>query len=91
MSDFSTGNGDGSLPEIRSPMEPHGSYRGDDWSPERLAFHQNLESFADRVGLIVGLQSNGKISQEEAYSRIKRLWKEIKQSKDVLLSAGESP
>lgn len=70
---------------VRSPMEAHGSYRGDDWSPERLAFHQNLESFADRVGLIVGLQSNGKISQEQAYKNIKKLWKEIRQSKDQLL------
>ena len=90
MSESPTGNGDGAAREIRSPMEPHGSYRGDDWSPERLAFHQNLESFADRVGLIVGLQSNGKIGQEQAYSQIKKLWKEIKQSKDALLKAGES-
>jgi hypothetical protein len=69
----------------RSPMEAHGSYRGADWSPERLAFHQNLESFADRVGLIVGLQSNGKISQEEAYKQIRKLWKQVKLSKDELL------
>jgi hypothetical protein len=71
--------------EVRSPMEAHGGYRGKDWSPERLAFHQNLESFADRVGLIVGLQSNGKLSQEEAYSQIKKLWKDIKNSKETLL------
>ena len=71
--------------ELRSPMEAHGSYRGKDWSPERLAFHQNLESFADRVGLIVGLQSNGKLSQEEAYSQIKKLWKDVKSSKQNLL------
>lgn len=48
-------------------------------------FHQNLESFADRVGLIVGLQSNGKLSQEQAYSQIRKIWKELKLSKDVLL------
>jgi hypothetical protein len=67
-------------------MESHGSYRGDDWSPERLMFHQNLETFAERVGLIVGLQGNGKISQEEAYAQIKRIWKTLKQSKDHLIS-----
>jgi hypothetical protein len=49
-------------------------------------FHQNLESFADRVGLIVGLQSNGKMSQEEAYTEIRKIWKDLKTSKDVLLT-----
>lgn len=68
-----------------SPLEAHGSYRGNDWSPERLAFHQNLETFAERVGLIVGLQANGKLSQEKAYAQIKQIWKELKQSKDALL------
>ena len=71
---------------VRSPMEPHGSYRGDDWSPERLIFHQNLETFAERVGLIVGLQGNGKITQEEAYAQIKGIWKNLKQSKVHLIN-----
>jgi hypothetical protein len=70
-------------------MEAHGSYRGNDWSPQRLAFHQNLESFAERVGLIVGLQSNGKLSQEQAYAQIRQIWKELKGSKDTLLSKEE--
>ena len=70
---------------VISPLEAHGSYRGKDWSPERLAFHQNLETFAERVGLIVGLQANGKLSQEKAYAQIKQIWKELKQSKDALL------
>ena len=71
--------------QIRAPMEAHGSYRGADWSPERLVFHQNLETFADRVGLIVALQANGKLSQEQAFSRIRSLWKELKSSKGNLL------
>ena len=71
---------------MRSPLEAHTSYRGRDWSPQRLMFHQNLESFADRVGLIVGLQSNGKMSQEEAYTEIRKIWKDLKTSKDVLLT-----
>jgi hypothetical protein len=73
-------------PAVRSPLESHTSYRGRDWSPQRLMFHQNLESFADRVGLIVGLQSNGKMSQEEAYTEIRKIWKDLKTSKDVLLT-----
>ncbi len=77
---------DGTDPsQVRSPLEAHGSYRGSDWSPQRLVFHQNLESFAEQVGLIVGLQSNGKLSQEQAYAQIRRLWKGLKQSKDTLI------
>ncbi len=83
--DYISGSG------VSSPMEAHGSYRGSDWSPERLAFHQNLESFAERVGLIVGLQSNGKLSQEGAYAEIRKLWKSLRSSKDNLLSGDGSP
>jgi hypothetical protein len=68
-------------------MEPHSTYRGSDWTPQRLMFHQNLESFAERVGLVVGLQSNGKVTQEQAYAEIRRIWKELKDSKDVLLNS----
>ena len=56
---------------VRSPIENHSRFHGTDWSPQRVAFHQNLEEFADRVGLIVGLQSNGKVGQEEAIEQIK--------------------
>nr|WP_094553982.1 hypothetical protein [Synechococcus sp. 1G10] len=65
-------------------MESYSGYHGDDWSPQRLAFHQNLERFADRVGLIVGLQSNGKLNQDQAYDEIRSLWKELKGSKNGL-------
>jgi hypothetical protein len=70
---------------VHSPLESFSGYRGLDWTPERLAFHQNLEKFADRVGLIVGLQGNGKISQEAAYDEIKKLWSSLRVSKDSLL------
>jgi hypothetical protein len=52
-------------------MEIYSSYHGKDWSPQSAAFHQNLEQFSDRIGLIVGLQANGKVSQEETYEQIK--------------------
>ena len=71
-------------------MEAHASYRGNDWSPERLLFHQNLESFAERVGLIVGLQGNGKLSQDQAYAQIRAIWKELKDSKGNLIN-GKGP
>jgi hypothetical protein len=65
---------------IHSPLEGFSHYRGRDWSPERVAFHQNLEQFADRVGLIVGLQGNGKITQDAAYDEIKKLWTRLRSS-----------
>ena len=71
-------------------MEMFSSFHGKDWTPQRAAFHQNLEQFADRIGLIVGLQANGKISQEEAYEQIKSLWKTLKISKNDLLSEQNS-
>jgi hypothetical protein len=70
-------------------MEAHGSYRGNDWSPERLVFHQNLETFADQVGLIVGLQANGKMSQDQAYAQIKKIWKNLKFSRDSLFDTSK--
>ncbi|MEY3964657.1 MAG: hypothetical protein RLZZ106_1912 [Cyanobacteriota bacterium] len=76
----SAAGGDG----IHSPLEGFSHYRGEDWTPERLAFHQNLEQFADRVGLIVGLQGNGKISQEAAYDEIKKLWSSLRGSRSSL-------
>ena len=71
---------------IRSPLEAISSYRGDDWTPQRLAFHQNLETFAERVGLIVALQSNGKLSQETAYAEICSIWSQLRNSKTTLLT-----
>lgn len=70
---------------VHAPLEGFSHYRGEDWTPERLAFHQNLEQFADRVGLIVGLQGNGKISQELAYDQIRMLWAALRDSRSTLL------
>ncbi len=70
---------------IHSPLEGHSGYRGANWSPERLAFHQNLETFADRIGLIVGLQANGKIGQNQAFKDIRKLWSQLKASSKELL------
>ena len=77
-------NRDDNEGDVRSPLEAHASYRGEDWTPSSLIFHQNLESFAERVGLIVGLQSNGKLSQDQAYAQIRKIWKKLKDSKGDL-------
>jgi len=48
-------------------------------------FHQNLEQFAERVGLIVALQGNGKITLEEAFDEIRQIWTQLQSSRESLL------
>lgn len=72
---------------IHAPLEGFSSYRGADWTPQRLAFHQNLEQFADRIGLIVALQANGKLQQDVAYAQIRSLWRQLDASRARLLDS----
>lgn len=63
------------------------NYRGDfsPSNPNNLVFNSNLQEFAQQVAYICGLETNGKISAEEAYERIKQLWRQLKASKKELL------
>lgn len=70
-----------------NPLEAFSAYQGEDWSPARLAFHQNLETFADKVVLLVALQGSGKINQEQAFAQIGSLWKHLEHSKEELISS----
>ncbi len=65
-------------------LYPIGRYRGE-FTPEQLAFNANLQEFAQRVSLICGLETGGKISSNDAYHEVKRLWKELRESKKALL------
>ncbi|WP_163671792.1 DUF7219 family protein [Adonisia turfae] len=67
---------------------PRASYHGE-FSPERMVFNANLQEFATRISLICNLETGGKISSEEAYQQIKRLWKELKSSKKSLLDEAQ--
>jgi hypothetical protein len=55
------------------------TYRGE-FTPEKLIFNANLQDFAQRIGIICGLETGGKITSEEAYREIKKLWKALKES-----------
>jgi hypothetical protein len=70
-------------------LYPHYSYHGE-VKPENLVFDANLQEFAGKVNYICNLETNGKISTIEAYQRIKKLWKELKRSKQQL-QIGENP
>ncbi len=52
--------------------------------PEEMIFNANLQEFANRIGIVCGLEAGEKISQEEAYRRIRELWKQLKKSKKNL-------
>lgn len=72
-------------------LNPTATYRGD-FTPEHLIFNSNLQEFANRVSLLCGLETSGKLAPGEAYKQIKSLWHELKASKKNLLDrAHESP
>ncbi|MCL6434258.1 MAG: hypothetical protein K6T90_08575 [Leptolyngbyaceae cyanobacterium HOT.MB2.61] len=52
--------------------------------PENLVFNANLQEFSQKVSYICSLETNGKLSPEESYLKIKDLWKELKRSKKQL-------
>jgi hypothetical protein len=64
-------------------LYPQSRYYGR-FTPEQLAFNANLQEFAQSVSYISALETGGKLSPEEAYKRIKGLWKQLKQSKKAL-------
>ena len=68
-------------------LYPKGNYYGEITpnKPENLVFHANLHELAHKVAYICNLETNGKISTQEAYDRIKQLWHQLKTSKKQLL------
>ena len=58
--------------------------------PEEMLFNANLQEFTNRVGIICGLEAGERISQEEAYRRIRDLWKQLKTSKKNLRIGADS-
>ncbi|WP_315787902.1 DUF7219 family protein [Fischerella sp. JS2] len=68
------------LPDFLYPRSPyHGQFK-----PEYLIFDANLQEFSQRVNYICNLQTNGKLSPQEAYKQIKILWKQLKRTKKEL-------
>jgi hypothetical protein len=64
-------------------LHPRGRYHGS-FTPQNLVFDANLQEFAQRVSLISGLQTNGKLSPEESYEQVHELWKQLKRSRKAL-------
>jgi hypothetical protein len=43
-------------------------------------FNANLQEFAQQVGYISALETNGKLSPEVAFDQIQQLWHQLQQS-----------
>lgn len=74
------------LSDLSDFLYPRSCYYGQ-FQPEYLVFNANLQEFSQRVGYITSLQTNGKISPQEAYDQIKSLWKQLKRAKKELEAA----
>ncbi len=48
--------------------------------------NEEMAYFSHQLGLIVGLETNGKITTLEAYKKIKTLWKELKHKKKEVIN-----
>lgn len=71
-------------------LYPRSKYRGS-FTPEKLAFNANLQEFAHKITFICALETSGKISSLQAYKDIKRLWKQLKKSKNNLQIGQDQP
>ena len=69
-------------------IHPRSRYYGQ-VKPENFVFNANLQEFAQRANFICNLETNGKVSPEEAYNQIKVLWKQLKRTKKQM-GIGES-
>ncbi|MBF2001741.1 MAG: hypothetical protein IGS50_06420 [Synechococcales cyanobacterium C42_A2020_086] len=70
-------------------LYPYSRYRGS-VNPENVVFNSNLQEFSQRVSLICGLQTNGKLSPEEAFRQIELLWEQLQHSQEEL-GIGKNP
>lgn len=64
-------------------LYPRYQYQGQ-FKPNDMVFNANLQEFAQRVNYTCNLQTGGKLSPLEAYTRIESLWQELKHSKQEL-------
>lgn len=71
-------------------LYPRSRYYGQ-VKPENLVFNANLQEFAQKIGYISNLETNGKLDPEDAYKQIKALWKQLKSSKKGLEIGNEPP
>jgi hypothetical protein len=65
-------------------FDPRSPYYGNP-TAANIVFNSNLQEFGNKVELICGLETGGKLDPKVAYKQIKKLWKELKATKKELL------
>ncbi len=65
-------------------LHPQSPYHGE-FTPANFVFNANLQEFSTKVSYISCLETSGKLSPQEAFDQIKRLWKQLKASRKELL------
>ncbi len=76
-------------PDRESFFFPRAQYHGP-IKPDNLVFNANFQEFAQKVSYISALETSGKLSPAEAYSKIRVLWKQLKRSAKQLGVANQS-
>jgi hypothetical protein len=76
--------------ELEQFLYPMSHFYGE-FTSDRLLLNANLQEFAQRVGYLVALETGGKLSTEDAYAEIRKLWKQLKRTKKQLEGPKEPP
>ena len=76
-------------PDKENFLHPRSKYHGN-FTPSNLVFNANLQEFSQRIEYICALETGGKITADAAYQEIKKLYKQLKQSKQEL-GIGDQP
>ena len=63
----------------------------DEDSPEQIIMEANIREFGHKISMICALETGGKITSDEAYTRIKANWKHLKASRKNLLTDPPPP
>ena len=60
------------------------------FSPEQVLMDANIREFGQAISLICALEMGGKITPEEAYTLIRKTWRELQQSRRLLRGASQN-
>jgi hypothetical protein len=71
--------------EKKQFVYPYRTYHGKETLPH-LVFDANLQEFSQRVAIISALENGGKLTPEQAYKKLEALWKQLKASKQNILT-----
>ncbi len=71
------------MTDLNNFLYPTSRYRGST-KPQDLVFNANLQEFSQRVSYICALETNGKLTPNEAVQQLRSLWHQLQQSHQQL-------